>query len=162
MCVGSWSGRTLPHATCAHPVLALAATSGEHTDSGSITMVLLDPNCPRGLEVQSDETGADTWLDVCDGHSEIDVRCALVLNCGATLERWTNGRWKAGLHRVMNHPPQRLSIITSALTPRPDVSLDCLPGCEGPGGEVPSPVLAGEFLNARVWLQRTDYRGGEM
>ena len=63
---------------------------GPHTDSGCITLVLLDPACPRGLEVQSKAT-AGRWVDVCDGHSGVDVSRALILNAGATLERWTNG-----------------------------------------------------------------------
>lgn len=98
------------------------------------------------------------WLDVCDGKAAVDMGSAVVVNVGATLERWTNGRWRASLHRVMNHPAQRLSIITSALTPRPHVLLECLPGCAGPGGTSPAPISAGEFLNGRVAVQRSDYR----
>lgn len=134
---------------------------GAHADSGSITMVMLDPQCPRGLEVWlPDSMNGGSWIDVCDGHPDLDLERSVILNCGATLERWTNGKWKGALHRVMNQKPQRLSIITSALTPRPDVSIGCLPNCykQDDDSPLPPPMTAKDFLDARVLLQRPGYR----
>jgi isopenicillin N synthase-like dioxygenase len=96
---------------------------GAHTDSGALTMVLLDPACPRGLEVQINPIANPSpeeqiWVDVCDGKAGVAIDTAVIINCGAVLERWTNGKWKSALHRVQNSREKRLSIVTSALTPR--------------------------------------------
>ena len=137
---------------------------GAHADSGAITVVILDPACPRGLEVRlpaSPDGGEPAcWVDVCDGKDGVDLTSALVLNCGATLERWTNGRWRAALHRVANHRRSRLSVITSALSPGPEVLLECLPSCRGQAGAkaLRPPVLVRDFLDERVRQQRPGYR----
>jgi isopenicillin N synthase-like dioxygenase len=122
---------------------------------------MLDPACPRGLEVQinpipNPSPEEQCWVDVCDGKAGVEIDTAVIINCGAVLERWTNGKWKSALHRVQNSREKRLSIVTSALTPRQDVMLECLPGCAGAGNVLP-PVRAGDFLNNRVALQRSDY-----
>jgi len=75
---------------------------GAHVDSFGITLLSLDPLHPKGLQVQID----NEWVDV------PFIENSFVLNVGAMLSRWTNGAWKAALHRVVFTPGQRLSIVS--------------------------------------------------
>jgi len=62
-----------------------------HEDQGLITLLFQDNN--GGLEVLGPD---DNWLPVLP-----DER-AIVLNVGKLLTRWTNGRLRSALHRVIN------------------------------------------------------------
>lgn len=128
---------------------------GPHVDSGAITMVAVDPASPLGLEVFLPED--EVWVDVCDAQDGLPpVEELLVLNCGATMARMTHGKWRSALHRVQNHPPRRLSIITSALSAKREAMLEVLPSCYT--GDTPPhpPIKAKEFMDERAKLQRTD------
>lgn len=63
---------------------------GEHVDFTALTIVRAD-SASGGLEVE-----------LCDGSWSAVPKLpgALVVNAGDLLHRWTNGRWKAALHRV--------------------------------------------------------------
>lgn len=122
---------------------------GEHVDSGGITILIRDEAAPWGTQVRL-STGE--WVDVPINSEDI------VLNVGALLSRWTNGRWRASIHRVANDPAERLSIVTGACVFKPDATIRPLPSCVSPGR--PSryePVTAGEFLRERVKLHRDSY-----
>ena len=67
-----------------------------HTDFGIIT--LLFQNGTGGLEIE-DRTRSDAWMPVMTSSTS-----ELVVNISDTLERWTNGVLKAGLHRVSTPP----------------------------------------------------------
>eukprot|EP00434_Breviolum_minutum_P023170 symbB.v1.2.020440.t3/scaffold1722.1/size104679/1 len=90
---------------------------GAHVDSFGLTILNLDPRNPEGLQVciGDDETN---WVDV------PFVEDSFVLNVGALLSRWTNGFWKASVHRVLYLPGERLSIVAGALRPRDDVMIE--------------------------------------
>lgn len=62
-----------------------------HTDASSITLLVQDSN--GGLEIEDQSTGAFEPLPLID-------KAELIVNGGETLERWTNGRLKPGLHQV--------------------------------------------------------------
>ena len=136
---------------------------GAHTDSGAVTIASRSPPRPRGAHGRGGERdggegeGGGERLDVCDGQAGVPMDA--VANCGATLERWTNGRWRAVVHRVQNARPPRLSIITT--TPRPDELLTRAARLRGRGGDAPPPVRAADLWNARVRLQRPDAGGEE-
>ncbi|KAL9010781.1 MAG: hypothetical protein Q9173_004318 [Seirophora scorigena] len=82
-----------------------------HFDLGVITLLFQDGNC-GGLEFEDRSSSSSRR---CDGGSGGDnnkrfhrVECGdpleMVVNVSETLQRWTNGRLPAGLHRV-NPPP---------------------------------------------------------
>lgn len=116
---------------------------GAHVDSFGVTVLSLDPSRPEGLQVQVD----GGWVDV------PFLQGSFVLNVGAMLSRWTNGLWKASVHRVALRPGRRLSIVSGALRPRDDVVLEAL----GPEAPRQPPVLAGDFVAERVAMHRPSY-----
>ena len=81
--------------------------SGAHTDYGAFTFVKGD-NVPGGLQVQ-DRDG--NWVDLRtpDG--------GYVCNIADAMQRWTGGRFRSTMHRVVNPPrdvarQDRISIVT--------------------------------------------------
>lgn len=88
---------------------------GGHVDSGLVTIVA---QCDEGgLQARSAERG---WVDV---PAKPD---ALAVNFGALLERWTGGRVRATMHRVLSLGGERVS-IPFFLEPRADTWIEPLP-----------------------------------
>ena len=88
------------------PPLPGQLRAGAHTDYGSFTFVKGD-NVPGGLQVSDGRGG---WIDVeaPDG--------GYVCNIADALHRWTGGRFRSTLHRVVNPPPDatrrdRISLV---------------------------------------------------
>lgn len=69
--------------------------AGAHTDYGSLTILLPEPN-RKGLQVH--QNGA--WIDV------PAPKGAFVINIGDLMARWTADRWVSTLHRVVAQPDQ--------------------------------------------------------
>jgi isopenicillin N synthase-like dioxygenase len=122
---------------------------GAHTDYGILTLLLAD-DVP-GLQVQRD----GTWHDVATPPG------TLVGNLGDMLERWTNDRWTSTLHRVVPPPadvagPVRRRSVARFLDCAPDVIVECIPSCCGPGRPAKyEPVNAGDWLMDKVLRGRT-------
>jgi isopenicillin N synthase-like dioxygenase len=99
--------------------------SGAHTDYLGFTILRQD-NAPGGLQVQAADGG---WIDV------TPVAGSFIINAGDLLSRWTNGRWKSNLHRVVNPPrdigrsARRISIVFFT-GPNHDAIVECLPTCQ--------------------------------
>ena len=76
--------------------------AGAHTDYGSLTILLPQPNS-QGLQIQ---TPRGDWIDVPAPEG------AFVINIGDLMARWTADRWVSTLHRVVAKPdqPTRLSV----------------------------------------------------
>ena len=94
------------------------------------------------------------WVDV------PFVNDTLVLNVGALLSRWTGGKWKAAVHRVLNGDASRdrTSVVTSALGAKPNGPpfagfAECMRGAT----EQAAAVRAADFLSVRVALHRPEY-----
>jgi isopenicillin N synthase-like dioxygenase len=117
---------------------------GAHTDYGVLTILLAD-DVP-GLQVFR----AGEWHDV------TVPRGSFVCNLGDMLERWTNNRWTSTLHRVVPPPrhevgPVRRRSIARFLDCPPDLVVECIPSCAGPGNPVRyEPVSAGAWLQEKV------------
>lgn len=78
-----------------------------HTDASAITLLVQDSN--GGLEIEDQATpGTFEPLPLVD-------RAELIVNGGETLERWTNGRLRPGLHQV--NIPNHLKDLTSHTIP---------------------------------------------
>mmetsp|Transcript_54285 Transcript_54285/g.118985 ORF Transcript_54285/g.118985 Transcript_54285/m.118985 type:complete len:347 (+) Transcript_54285:47-1087(+) len=121
---------------------------GAHVDSYGLTVLRLDPNHPEGLQVQVE----DEWLDI------PYVPNAFVINAGALMSRWTNGVWKASVHRVTLNPGRRLSIVTNAVMPRDDVVIVPFETCCDETRPCKyEPIVFGDFRKERVALHRPDY-----
>jgi len=114
---------------------------GAHTDYGVLTILLAD-DVP-GLQVFRD----DSWYDV------TAPRGTFVCNLGDMLERWTNNRWTSTLHRVLPPPagtdgPVRRRSLARFLDCPPDLVVECIPTCTGPG----NPARY-DAVSAGVWLR---------
>lgn len=71
--------------------------AGAHTDYGTLTILRPDPEV-GGLEVAS---AHGNWVAV----PRVDG--GFVVNIGDMMHRWTNGRWRSTLHRVVGDPAGR-------------------------------------------------------
>jgi isopenicillin N synthase-like dioxygenase len=119
---------------------------GAHHDYGGLTMLRQD-EAPGGLEV-CDLAG--TW------HAVPPSPGGFVINVGDLMSRWTNGRWRSTLHRVVNPgreltgSTQRLSMVTF-FSPNEESEIACLSSCVT--GTRPAqwpPVKAGEYIRAKI------------
>jgi isopenicillin N synthase-like dioxygenase len=119
---------------------------GAHHDYGGLTILRQDA-APGGLEI-ADHDG--NWHDAAlTPHS-------FVINVGDLMSRWTNGRWRSTLHRVVNPPREltgstrRLSIVTFT-GPNENTEVACLSTCAGPDRPPPlPPVRAGDYVMAKL------------
>ena len=115
--------------------------AGAHTDYGTLTILRQDS--VGGLEVQD---AAGNWAGVGP------VAGAFVINLGDLMARWTNGRWRSTLHRVVDPPGAMARRQSMAYFQNANYSarIECLPTCLAPG-EQPryEPVLAGPHLMAK-------------
>ena len=106
------------------PPLPGQVRCGAHVDYLGFTILRQD-DAPGGLEVALPD-GA--WVPI------TPTPGSFVINAGEALKRWTNGRWKSNVHRVVNPPAtagetaRRLSIIMFT-GPNHDTMLECLPTC---------------------------------
>jgi isopenicillin N synthase-like dioxygenase len=115
-----------------------------HVDDSLITLLAQDMS--GGLAVQAP---GGAWLPV-----EPD-RDAVVVNVGRLLRRWTNGRYNAALHEVVNRTGAKRHSIALFVHPSWHARIDpqALVG-QAPAGPDFAPVLAGEEVYANVVARR--------
>ncbi len=113
------------------PPLPGQVRSGAHVDYSGCTILRQD-DAKGGLEVQRPD---GSWGAV------TPTPGSFVINTGEAMKRWTNGRWKSNVHRVVNPPAaaddssRRLSIVMFT-GPNHDTMLECLPTCPSEGALV--------------------------
>lgn len=119
--------------------------STPHTDKGIITLLLNDDN--RGLQVQFSD---GRWIDA---PPRAD---ALIVNVGQLMTRWTNGRFRSAVHRVINDSGRERYSIPQFHHPdyRTVVDPRDLPLREAAQFE---PVVAGEFVAASFKRDRKSW-----
>jgi isopenicillin N synthase-like dioxygenase len=108
---------------------------GSHSDYGMITLLLTDDN--PGLQVKL----SDSWIDV---PPQIG---AFVVNVGDMFERWTNGKFRSTVHRVIQpvRGKERYS-VPFFFEPDFDAVVECLEVCRGEDGPKYPPITAGRHL----------------
>ena len=115
--------------------------AGAHTDYGMLTLLFQDD--VGGLQVQSSD-GA--WHDVPPRPD------AIVINAGDLLERWSNGRYRSTVHRVLPRVPSgdRFSIALF-VDPDSDTKVEALSSCVDDENPPRYPVTtAGEHLQEKI------------
>jgi isopenicillin N synthase-like dioxygenase len=114
--------------------------AGEHTDYGSLTILLTDD--VGGLEVRRRD-GA--WIKAAP------IPGAFVCNIGDCLMRWSNDTYVSTPHRVASPPGRDRYSIAFFFDPNPDALIECLPGCSSPGRAPKyAPILAADYLTQRL------------
>jgi isopenicillin N synthase-like dioxygenase len=129
------------------PPVAGQVRRSEHTDIGALT-ILHQHTDIGGLEVKARD-GSWVRVPVIPG--------SFIVNLGDMIAKWTNDRWVATPHRVVN--PSRDDAANDRLTiaffqnPNHDALIECIPTCLGPG-ETPKyePVLARDWTAYRMQL----------
>ena len=110
---------------------------GKHTDYGMLILLLTDDN--PGLQIQT-KTGE--WVDV------PPKKGAFVVNIGDMFERWTNGKFKSTIHRVITPKgaKERYS-VPFFFEPNFDALVECLESCcdDDNPAKYP-PITAGQHL----------------
>ena len=118
---------------------------GPHTDYG-YGSILAQAKVP-GLEIL---TRDGEWIEApaLPGH--------LLFNNGDMCQVWTNDRFRSAPHRVINKSGETRYSIPFFVSTRLDVTLACLPTCQGPGNPPKyAPISYGEHY-ARLRQQNFD------
>jgi isopenicillin N synthase-like dioxygenase len=114
--------------------------AGEHTDYGSITLLLTDD--AGGLAVRRRD---GTWIEA------PPMPGAFVCNIGDSLMRWSNDIYVSTPHRVKNPPGRDRYSVAFFLDPNPEASLACLPGCSDAAHPAKyPPINAADYLRSRL------------
>ena len=113
--------------------------AGAHCDYGMLTLLAMDE--VPGLQICMAD-GA--WLDI------PPVESAVVVNCGDMLERWSNGRYRSTLHRVLNVSGRHRYSLPFFFEPNFDCVVSPLPSCCDDGRPpLFPPVTSGRYLMGR-------------
>jgi len=118
-----------------------------HTDTSFMT--LLAPNDVPGLSVRGP---SGTWIDVPVNDD------AFLVNGGDMLRRWSNDRFLATPHRVVNRTGKERYAIPFFFDCGADVEMSCLPSCTGP--ENPPKYEPITYVEYMSWFRKMNYGSG--
>lgn len=137
--------RGLNYPPLAHSAMRGQLRAGEHSDYGTLTILLPGPGT-GGLQVLRTD---GTWVDV------QPVDDGFVVNLGDMMQRWTNDRWRSTRHRVaVPHDDvaarERRQALAFFQQPNWDARIEAIPTCVEPGDRPKhQPVLAGPWLASK-------------
>ena len=130
---------------------------GAHTDWGMITLLATDEQ--PGLQIWT--RGADSATDTGGGWLSVPpMPGAFIVNLGDLLMRWTNGRYRSTLHRVINTTGRPRYSIPVFYEPNADCLVECLASCvdEQHPLQFDAPVTAGRYLADRYAATQERFR----
>lgn len=115
-----------------------------HTDTSFMT--LLAPNKVPGLSIRGP---SGKWIDApgIDG--------AFLVNGGDMLRRWTNDRFLATPHRVVNRTGAERYAIPFFFDCGADVEMQCLPTCTGPDNPPKYDPIT--YVDYMTWYRNANY-----
>jgi isopenicillin N synthase-like dioxygenase len=145
----SYSNMRIIHYPPAEQVAAVTDVGVRaHEDQGLVTLLVQDMN--GGLSVLG--PGGD-WLPV------VPQRGAMVINVGKLLKRWTNGRYRAAMHKVVNTSGRERYSIPLFVHPSWHTRIDpmTLVG-EAPKGPEFEPIVAGEQVYRNFMAARASWQ----
>jgi isopenicillin N synthase-like dioxygenase len=109
---------------------------GAHSDYGCLTILAQD--AVGGLQLRN---SAGEWIEA------PPIPGTFVINLGDQMARWTNERFQATPHRVINRSGRERYSIPFFFDPDFDAVIECLPSCQGPGNPARhAPITGGEHL----------------
>jgi isopenicillin N synthase-like dioxygenase len=120
--------------------------AGAHSDFGSLTILLQEPNA-GGLEVMGTD-GEWHYLPPQPGR--------FVINIGDLMAQWTNDRWRSTLHRVVNPPGETISkqsriSVGFFCHPNFEAMIEAFPTCRDPDGSAKyQAVKAGTYMRRKI------------
>ena len=120
--------------------------SGPHTDHGIVTILWQDSL--GGLEVMGKD---GQWI------SATPLRGSFIINIGELMKRWTNGRFKATVHRVVHLQDKSRYSMPLFCNPNFRTMVDPRDlGVSDAEAQYP-PVMSGDFLLSRFKATRTSH-----
>lgn len=115
-----------------------------HTDTSFMT--LLAPNKIPGLALL---TASERWIEA------PAVEGAFLVNSGNMLRRWSNDRFRATPHRVINRSGGERYAIPFFFDCNIDHVMSCLPSCCGPDNPPKYPPTS--YMDYMIWYQAQNY-----
>jgi isopenicillin N synthase-like dioxygenase len=113
---------------------------GAHSDYGCLTILAQD--AVGGLQLRN---SAGEWIEA------PPIPGTFVINLGDQMARWTNERFQATPHRVINRTGRERYSIPFFFDPDYDTVVECLPTCQEPGNPPKhKPITGGEHLLAML------------
>lgn len=134
--------RGLHYPPLPHPSLPNQLRAGEHSDYGTLTILLPGPGS-GGLEVLRTDGVWTPVQPIADG---------FVVNLGDMMQQWTNDRWRSTRHRVAVPDAEAAATehrysIAFFHQPNWDAEIAAIASCVEPGARPRhDPVLAGPWL----------------
>ena len=117
-----------------------------HTDTSFMT--LLAPNKVPGLSIR---LPSGRWIDA------PPIEGAFLVNGGDMLRRWTNDRFLATPHRVLNRTGAERYALPFFFDCWAEHVMGCLPSCTGPGN--PPKYEPITYVDYMTWFRNMNYAG---
>ncbi len=129
---------------------------GAHSDYGMITLLATDDQPGLQILIDQEGNGDGCWVDVSP-----PPLGTFVVNLGDMLERWTNGRFRSTVHRVLSTGNFERYSIPFFYEPNFDTVVDCLDICIREGEKKKyAKTTAGGHLLEKYKETHADFEGG--